>query len=116
MARNSATRVVVIGSKRRTHLRAKKTLMVSGVTAMLGLVALIATTPAASARIVCNSYGDCWHTDTRYDYDRYDRGQHARYHPDDWYFHQNWNDEHDRHYREGHEGRGYYKSGVWIQF
>jgi hypothetical protein len=35
------------------------------------------------------------------------------HHPDDWYFHQRW-DSGDRHYRDYHEGRGYYKGGVWI--
>jgi hypothetical protein len=35
------------------------------------------------------------------------------YHPDDYYFHQRW-DGGDRHWRDHHEGRGYYRSGVWI--
>ena len=40
-------------------------------------------------------------------------GVQFNYHPDDWYFHQRW-DGNDRHYRDYHEGRGYYKGGVWI--
>jgi hypothetical protein len=35
--------------------------------------------------------------------------------PDDWYFHQHWDGDRDRHYRDYHEGRGYYKGGVWVQ-
>jgi hypothetical protein len=37
---------------------------------------------------------------------------HFAFHPDDWYFHQHWDA--DRHFRDYHEGRGYYKDGVWI--
>jgi hypothetical protein len=36
----------------------------------------------------------------------------AQIHPDDWYFHRQWNG--GRHYREQQDGRGYYKGGVWI--
>jgi len=35
------------------------------------------------------------------------------YHPDDWYFHRHW-DGGDRHWRDYHEGHGYYRGGVWI--
>ena len=34
-------------------------------------------------------------------------------HPDDWYFHQTWEGS-NRHYRDYHAGRGYYKGGLWI--
>jgi hypothetical protein len=59
----------------------------------------------ASAAVVCNEEGDCWHV----------RGE-AKYKPefklhvygDDWKF----TDKNHR-WRE-HEGRGYWKSGVWI--
>ena len=71
--------------------------------------ALVGTTGAASARVVCNSSGDCWHTDSNYAYP----GTGYTNHPDDWYFHQRW-DSGDRHYRDYHEGRGYYKGGLWI--
>lgn len=72
-----------------------------------GLLATLAAAPA-SAYLACNRDGDCWHTESRY------RAPGVRfdYHPDDWYFHQRWDDR--RHYREHHEGRGYYRSGVWI--
>lgn len=81
---------------------------------MLGAIA-ICTQPAA-ARIVCNAYGDCWHANSSYNYDHADRGFHAQYHPDDWYFHQSWNNDRDHHWRDYHDGRGYYKNGVWLSF
>jgi hypothetical protein len=67
---------------------------------------------AASAEVVCNRDGECWHVDHRYHY-RPDYGIVS--HPDHWYFHQTWNDEHHR-WREYHDGRGYYRGGVWVPF
>jgi hypothetical protein len=97
------------------QMQLKKALLaVSAV--VLATVGVLAVVPAASARVVCNSYGDCWHTDTRYNYNKYDRDQHAQYHSDDWYFHQNWNGDSQRHYRDHHDGRGYYKNGIWLTF
>jgi hypothetical protein len=88
----------------------KTAVSAAAITLLMGAGALVATTSAASARMVCNNDGDCWHTDTNYNYpDRsYTR------HNDNWYFHQTWNDQ--RHYRDYHEGRGYYKGGLWIGF
>ena len=34
--------------------------------------------------------------------------------PDDWYFHQHWDSDHEHHYRDYHKGRGYYKDGAWV--
>ncbi|THD81943.1 MAG: hypothetical protein E7812_03815 [Phenylobacterium sp.] len=80
----------------------------------LGLVliagAMTMAAGAASARIVCNAQGDCWHTDSRVSY-----GQRLEAHPDDWYFHQKWDQNAKRHWRDYHEGRGYYANGVWVQ-
>jgi hypothetical protein len=91
-----------------TLMKLKNTLVgVSGSFA-IGALALIAAVQPASARMVCNG-GDCWHTDSAPAVP----GVHFDTHPDDWYFHQKW-DGGDRHYRDYHEGRGYYKSGVWI--
>ncbi len=67
----------------------------------------IAFTAPASAYVACNREGDCWHTSrvavpgVRFDY-----------HPDDWYFHQHWDA--DRHFRDYHAGRGYWRGGVWV--
>jgi Ni/Co efflux regulator RcnB len=66
---------------------------------------------AASAEVVCNRAGECWHVDRHY---HYDRGVGVVVHPDDWYFHQHWDDKHR--WRDYHEGRGYYRDGIWIPF
>ena len=71
--------------------------------------ALMATAGTASARVVCNAEGDCWHTDAA---PPRVPGVTFSVHPDDWYFHQTWGS--DRHFRDYHAGRGYYKGGVWI--
>ncbi len=78
--------------------------------AALSAGALVAVSSSASAYVVCNREGDCWHTETRAHYP----GTGYTYHPDDWYFHQTWNDQ--RHYRDYHKERGYYKGGVWLHF
>jgi hypothetical protein len=88
----------------------KTAVSAAAITLLMGTGALVATTGAASARMVCNSEGDCWHTESRYTYP----GTGYGYHNDDWYFHQKWNDR--NHYRDYHEGRGYYKNGVWLSF
>ena len=79
-----------------------------GAAAVAGL-ALGATLPA-QAYIVCDRDGDdCWHSEARYRAP----GVTFEYHPDDWYFHRHWDG--DRyHWRDYHEGRGYYRNGVWI--
>jgi hypothetical protein len=90
-------------------LKTKQALASVAITALMGAAALVATTLSASAYMACNrDGGDCWHTDSRV----HAPGGRFDYHPDDWYFHQKWDG--DRHYRDYHEGRGYYKSGVWI--
>ena len=88
----------------------KKTLTATAFAAFMAMGALVATTGAASAYMACNrDGGDCWHSDSRV----HAPGVRLDYHPDDWYFHQKW-DGGDRHYRDYHDGRGYYKGGVWI--
>lgn len=69
-------------------------------------VALSAT--SASAYIACNREGYCWHVRS-----------HATYrpawgvviHPDNW----RWRTR-DRYQWREHEGRGYWRNGIWIQF
>ena len=78
--------------------------------ALLGAGAMIALADSASARIVCSRSGDCWHTERR----EHVPAARFDYHPDDWYFHQRWDSDRDRHWRGYHEGRGYYRGGVWI--
>jgi hypothetical protein len=87
----------------------KKFVLMSVAAAGLGASALALSATGASAYIACNDAGDCWHTDTRYS----PPGVTFAYHPDDWYFHRHWGD--DRyHWRDYHEGRGYYRGGVWV--
>jgi len=79
--------------------------------AAIGLAAGISLATPASAYIVCNREGDCWHTDARVRAP----GVILETHPDDWYFHRHWDEDRDHHWREYHEGRGYWRGGVWIQ-
>ena len=79
--------------------------LILGAAAVAGLA--LAAVPA-QAYIACNG-DDCWHTESRYRAP----GVTFAYHPDDWYFHRHWDG--DRyHWRDYHEGRGYYRNGVWI--
>ncbi|THD58622.1 hypothetical protein [Phenylobacterium sp.] len=81
-------------------------LAAAGAAAALALSAL-----PASADVVCNRDGDCWHAHEHYNYAP---NLGVVVHPDDWYFHQHWDDHH--HWRDYHEGRGYYRGGVWVPF
>ncbi len=85
----------------------KKTFLMTSA-AILGLAGLAATTTSASAYVACNRDGDCWHTENRVAVP----GVTFDVHPDDWYFHQHWDA--NRHFRDYHEGRGYYRGGVWV--
>jgi len=74
--------------------------------AVAATAALTATAAPASAYIACNRWGDCWHTSYR------DFRPHwgIRIHDDGW----RWRGAHYR-WRE-HDGRGYWRNGVWITF
>lgn len=75
-----------------------------------GICALALGATAASASIVCNSEGDCWHAKDNYSYHS-DWG--LVVHPDNW----KWA-EHDKgkyRWRE-HAGRGYWHDGHWVEF
>ena len=73
------------------------------VTALIGLGSVVAMAGSASADIVCNGEHECWHTT-----------EHATYphgivvHHDDW----KWKGE--RYKWHEHDGRGYWKGGVWV--
>lgn len=82
--------------------------IVSG--ALFGLAAAALMAPAASAAIVCNADGDCWHVHKHYEY-KPEFG--VTVYPDTW----KWgDDEHDRYRWREHTGRGYWRSGVWVEF
>ena len=84
----------------------KKLALAAGV----GFAALTISTLGASAYVACNHEGDCWHTEARVRVP----GVTFDYHPDDWYFHRHWDGDREHHWREWHEGRGYWRNGVWI--
>ena len=83
----------------------KKTFLAATVAAGLGLVV---SATGAGAYVACNRDGDCWHTDKKL----HAPGVTFAFHPDDWFFHQKWDADH--HFRDYHEGRGYYRNGVWV--
>ncbi len=75
---------------------------------LMGTGALTLAATGASARIVCNGDGDCWHTTTVYDYPP---AAGVVIHEDDW----KWGP--SEHFRwHEHEGRGYWRGGVWVDF
>lgn len=76
--------------------------------ALVGASALALTATTASAAIVCNGDGDCWHVKKKYDY----RPElQLRVHPDDWKWREF--DASRYHWRE-HEGHGYWRGGIRI--
>jgi hypothetical protein len=89
-------------------MKLNKTILSTTVAALVSIAGLAASSTAASAYVACNRDGDCWHTDSRARVP----GVRFDYHPDDWYFHQRWDA--NRHFRDYHTGRGYYRGGVWI--
>jgi len=86
-------------------MQSKDLLLLCGI-AVSGMTAL---SSPASAFIICNHEGDCWHSDRR----ESAPGQTFDYHPDEWYFHEEWVTKHR--FREYREGRGYWHNGVWVE-
>jgi hypothetical protein len=85
-----------------------KTLGKLAAAALLSAGALALTAGSASAEIVCNAEGECWHAHGHYQY-------HDEWgvvvHPDGWAWGAN------DHYRwHEHRGRGYWHNGIWITF
>ena len=87
----------------------RKIMTTGAVAALLGIGALAATSTAASAYTVCNRYGDCWNERTRYNYPS---TLGVRFYGDDW------RNRHrgGYHWRDHHDGHGYYRNGLWITF
>jgi hypothetical protein len=84
-------------------------LTTGAVAALLGVGAAAVSATPADARVVCNRWGDCWHERGYY---HYPRGLGVRFYGDEW----RWRHRHDYHWREHHDGRGYWRNGVWIAF
>ena len=76
--------------------------------ALMGLSAATLVSTQASAAIVCNGEGDCWHTHTAYQYQP-EFG--VVTHSDDW----KWKEGEKHAWRE-HDGKGYWKGGSWKEF
>lgn len=79
------------------------------IAAVIGAGALAIGATSASAYVVCNREGECWHQHNRY---VYPGAYGVVVHEDNW----RWG-AHDRYrWHEHPEGRGYWRSGVWINF
>lgn len=89
-------------------------IIATAVLAALGAGTVAFSATSASAYIACNRAGDCWHVDRRYHY----REPRIVVHPDDWYFHRDWDHDRDHHWRrEDHSReRGFWRDGVWVTF
>ena len=72
---------------------------------VIALGALTLCANGASAAVVCNDEGDCWHVHGKPHY-KPEFGLHI--HPDSW----KWDSGKYRWHE--HEGHGYWKGGVWI--
>ena len=68
--------------------------------------ALTLTASAASAEIVCNAEGDCWHVRGK---PSYGPDLKLSIHPDNW----KWSGSERYRWRE-HEGHGYWRRGAWV--
>jgi hypothetical protein len=76
--------------------------------ALLAVSGVAIGASAASAAVVCNAEGVCWHTRRAYAY-RPEFG--IVVHPNNW----RWGPR-DRYRWREHAGRGYWRNGVWIRF
>ena len=76
--------------------------------AALSAGALALSTASASAYIVCNGDGDCWHVSDQYTYPTDSR---IVVHEDAWKF-----DDAARYRWREHTGRGYWRGDVWVGF
>jgi len=74
----------------------------------VAVTALAVTATSASAAIVCNRDGECWHVRNHYNY-RPEFG--LVVHEDNW----RWTAADHYRWRE-HRGRGYWRNGIWIRF
>ena len=76
--------------------------------ALLGLTAAAMSASVASAAIVCNAEGACWHVRRPY---AYAPAYGVVVHPDAW----RWGPR-DRYVWREHPGRGYWRHGAWVAF
>jgi hypothetical protein len=74
----------------------------------LSAIPLAFAANTASAAIMCDADGDCWHSHTEY---VYPPEAHIVVHPDTWH----WGTADHFAWRE-HDGRGYWRGGEWRTF
>jgi hypothetical protein len=74
---------------------------------LIGATALAFTATTASAAVVCNEEGDCWHVRGAA---RYEPELRLRVYPDNW----RWREHEHYRWRE-HGGHGYWRNGAWIE-
>jgi hypothetical protein len=84
-----------------------KKFAIAAATVAIGLTAMATS---ASAYIVCNREGECWHVSRHYTY-RPEFG--IVVHPNHWRWGVN---EHYRWREPARHERGYWRGGVWIRF
>jgi len=91
-----------------------KAILITAAFAVLSVGTVAVSATSANAYVACNKAGECWHVDNRYHY----REPGIVVHPDNWYFHRDW--EHDKAYRyrseDHHRDRGFWRDGVWVHF
>jgi hypothetical protein len=85
-----------------------KVLRRSSLVALVGAATLLLGATDASARIVCNQWGECWHVRNNY---AYQPTFGLVVHEDNWRF-----GRHDHFRWREHAGRGYWRHGVWVTF
>jgi hypothetical protein len=92
------------------HMETKWRRKVTLTKALFATLSLVVMATSASAEVVCNREGDCWHMREH----AWIRPEHGLViHPENW----RW-EEHERErfrWRE-HEGRGYWHEGRWIEY
>jgi len=85
-----------------------KTFSAIALAAVMGVSAVTLASTNASAAIVCNQDGDCWHTQAEY---AYQPSFGLSVHQNDW----KWKEGEKHAWRE-HEGKGYWKGSNWTSF
>lgn len=79
-----------------------------GTAVIFAVSALAFTASTASAAIVCNGAGECWHVKKAYAY-KPEFG--VVVHPNHWRWAR-----HEKYVWREHTGRGYWRNGVWVSF
>ena len=86
-----------------------KSALVKGALAAAVAAGTLGAAASASAYVACNRAGECWHVQDRVDYPA---GLGIRFHDEDWGSRHH----HGYRWRHDHDGRGYYRNGLWIAF